>query len=42
MTELLQEAVDCIQHLPEDLQDKIARALITQLNEELEPELDNS
>ncbi len=44
MTELLllKEAVDCIQHLPEDLQDRIARALIIQLSEEPEPEPDYS
>jgi hypothetical protein len=42
MTELLKEAVDCLENLPEDLQDKIARALIIQLNEDPEPEADHS
>ena len=42
MTELLKEAVDCLQRLPEDLQDKIALTLINQLNEEPEPDPDHS
>lgn len=42
MTELLQEAVDRIEHLPEDLQDRIARALLIQLNEEPEAGPDSS
>ncbi len=42
MTELLEEVVDCLERLPEDVQDKIARTLIIQLNEEPEPDADYS
>jgi predicted transcriptional regulator len=38
MTRLLQEAIDRLRQLPESLQDNAARALITQLEEEAEPE----
>ena len=37
MTRLLQEAIDRLRQLPEQLQDRAARALITQLEEEPEP-----
>jgi hypothetical protein len=36
MTQLLDEAMGCVRQLPDDLQDKIARALIFQLQEEPE------
>jgi hypothetical protein len=36
MTQLLDEALGCLRQLPDDLQDKIARALIFQLQEESE------
>jgi hypothetical protein len=37
MTKLLKEAVDRLNRLPEPIQDTAARALILQLEEELEP-----
>jgi hypothetical protein len=36
MTQLLDEAIGCVRQLPDDIQDKIARALIFQLQEEPE------
>lgn len=37
MTELLKEAIDRLRNLPDPVQDKAARALIMQLDEEPEP-----
>jgi hypothetical protein len=37
MTELLEEAIHRLRHLPESLQDCAARAVLLQLEEELEP-----
>jgi hypothetical protein len=37
MTELLDEAVRCLRLLPDSVQDCVARTIIAQLDEELEP-----
>lgn len=37
MTKLLQEAIDRLRKLPDSMQDRAARALIMQLEEEPEP-----
>lgn len=36
MTELLEEAIDLLRQLPPSMQDSAARAVMTQLDEELE------
>ena len=42
MTEALEQAVDCLRVLPEDVQNKIASALLIQLREEIERDAEGS
>ena len=36
MTKLLEQAIECLRHLPDDQQDTAARALISQIEEDPE------
>ena len=42
MTEALEQAVDSLRVLPEDVQNKIASALLIQLREEIERDAEGS
>ena len=37
MTQLLEQAIDLLNQFPEDVQDRVARTLISQLDEQAEP-----